>query len=164
MAERKVMVGPRVRRMRLERGLTQKQMAEELGISTSYLNLIERNQRPVTVQLLLKLGQSYDIDLQRFAVDILRQHPAILADPLGQPDGVIALARADIGDGHASLDPGELHHRLGFAAVVTRGLGRELGPAQIGNGPVGERKVKCGLRPAGVDLIAAACPQRGGGH
>ena len=69
MAERKVMVGPRVRRMRLERGLTQKKMAEELGISTSYLNLIERNQRPVTVQLLLKLGQSYDIDLQRFAVD-----------------------------------------------------------------------------------------------
>ena len=56
MAERKVMVGPRLRRMRLERGLTQSQMAEQLGISASYLNLIERNQRPVTVQLLLKLG------------------------------------------------------------------------------------------------------------
>ena len=62
MADRKVMVGPRLRRMRLERGLTQSQMAEQLGISASYLNLIERNQRPVTVQLLLKLGQTYDID------------------------------------------------------------------------------------------------------
>ena len=58
MAERKVMVGPRLRRMRLERGLTQSQMAEQMGISASYLNLIERNQRPVTVQLLLKLGQT----------------------------------------------------------------------------------------------------------
>ncbi|MBT3928728.1 MAG: DUF2083 domain-containing protein [Rhodospirillaceae bacterium] len=85
MAERKVMVGPRVRRMRLERGLTQKQMAEELGISTSYLNLIERNQRPVTVQLLLKLGQSYDIDLQRFAVDDEARVAALLKEVFGDP-------------------------------------------------------------------------------
>ncbi|MBM3484049.1 MAG: helix-turn-helix transcriptional regulator, partial [Alphaproteobacteria bacterium] len=69
MAERKVMVGQRVRRLRRERGLTQAQMAERLGVSTSYLNLIERNQRPVTVQFLLKLGQVFDIDLQRFAAD-----------------------------------------------------------------------------------------------
>ncbi len=85
MAERKVMIGPRVRRMRLERGLTQKQMAEELGISTSYLNLIERNQRPVTVQLLLKLGQSYDIDLQRFAVDDEARVAALLKETFGDP-------------------------------------------------------------------------------
>jgi predicted transcriptional regulator/DNA-binding XRE family transcriptional regulator len=85
MAERKVMVGPRVRRMRLERGLTQKKMAEELGISTSYLNLIERNQRPVTVQLLLKLGQSYDIDLQRFAVDDEARVAALLKEVFGDP-------------------------------------------------------------------------------
>ena len=44
-------------------------MAAQLGISTSYLNLIERSQRPVTVPFLLKLGQAFDIDLQRFADD-----------------------------------------------------------------------------------------------
>ncbi len=85
MAERKVMVGPRLRRMRLERGLTQSQMAEQLAISTSYLNLIERNQRPVTVQLLLKLGQTYDIDLQRFAVDDEARVAAQLKEAFGDP-------------------------------------------------------------------------------
>jgi len=44
-------------------GLTQTAMAEALGISPSYLNLIERNQRPLTVQLLLKLASVYKIDL-----------------------------------------------------------------------------------------------------
>jgi len=85
MAERKVMIGPRLRRMRLERGLTQSQMAEQLGISASYLNLIERNQRPVTVQLLLKLGQTYDIDLQRFAVDDEARVAALLKEAFGDP-------------------------------------------------------------------------------
>ncbi len=44
-------------------GLTQTAMAEGLGISPSYLNLIERNQRPLTVQLLLKLASVYKVDL-----------------------------------------------------------------------------------------------------
>ncbi|MBU1314062.1 MAG: DUF2083 domain-containing protein [Alphaproteobacteria bacterium] len=63
MAERKIFAGPRVRRVRSGMGLTQTAMAEALGISPSYLNLIERNQRPLTVQLLLKLASVYKIDL-----------------------------------------------------------------------------------------------------
>ncbi|ASU69335.1 helix-turn-helix domain-containing protein [Brucella abortus] len=43
LSERKIFVGPRIRRIRNERGLTQTAMAEALGISPSYLNLIERN-------------------------------------------------------------------------------------------------------------------------
>lgn len=62
MAERKIFAGPRVRRIRNQRGLTQTAMAEGLGISPSYLNLIERNQRPLTVQLLLKLTSVYKIE------------------------------------------------------------------------------------------------------
>lgn len=63
MSERKIFAGPRIRRIRNERGLTQTAMAEALGISPSYLNLIERNQRPLTVQLLLKLASVYKLDL-----------------------------------------------------------------------------------------------------
>ena len=66
MSDHKLFGGPRVRRLRKERGLTQARMAEELGISTSYLNLIERNQRPITAQLLLKLVESYDVDFKGF--------------------------------------------------------------------------------------------------
>ncbi len=63
VSERKIFAGPRIRRIRNERGLTQTAMAEALGISPSYLNLIERNQRPLTVQLLLKLASVYKLDL-----------------------------------------------------------------------------------------------------
>ena len=61
---RKALLGKKIRRLRQERGLTQQQMAEQLGISPSYLNLIEHNERPVTVALLLKLGQTFEIDFQ----------------------------------------------------------------------------------------------------
>ena len=64
MAEQKIFAGPRLRRVRNELGLTQTAMAEELGISPSYLNLIERNQRPLTVQLLIKLSSVYKLDLE----------------------------------------------------------------------------------------------------
>ena len=62
MAEQKIFAGPRIRRIRNAKGLTQTAMAEGLGISPSYLNLIERNQRPLTVQLILKLASVYKVD------------------------------------------------------------------------------------------------------
>lgn len=62
MAEQKIFAGPRLRRIRQGLALTQTAMAEGLGISPSYLNLIERNQRPLTVQLLLKLAGAYKVD------------------------------------------------------------------------------------------------------
>src|SRR5438874_384059 len=42
----KLMLGHKVRRLRRESGLSQAQMAEQLGISPSYLNLIEHNHYP----------------------------------------------------------------------------------------------------------------------
>ena len=42
---KKLFVGPRFRRIRQQLGLSQTQIAEGLGISPSYINLIERNQR-----------------------------------------------------------------------------------------------------------------------
>lgn len=63
MAEQKIFAGPRLRRIRHGLHLTQTAMAAELGISPSYLNLIERNQRPLTVQLIIKLASVYRIDI-----------------------------------------------------------------------------------------------------
>jgi transcriptional regulator with XRE-family HTH domain len=45
-----VRIGGKLRRLRQDRHLTQLQMAEALEISPSYLNLLEGNQRPVTVR------------------------------------------------------------------------------------------------------------------
>src|SRR3979490_2970879 len=64
---KKLFVGPRFRRIRQQLGLSQTQIAEGLGISPSYINLIERNQRPVTAQLLLRLAEAYDLDLRDLA-------------------------------------------------------------------------------------------------
>ncbi|HWL94856.1 MAG TPA: helix-turn-helix transcriptional regulator, partial [Phycisphaerae bacterium] len=66
-AARKLFIGPRFRRLRRQLSLSQTQMAEELGISPSYVNLIERNQRPVTAQILVKMAEAYDIDLRDLA-------------------------------------------------------------------------------------------------
>ena len=85
MAEHKIFAGPRVRRIRTTLSLTQTSMAEALGISPSYLNLIERNQRPLTVQLLLKLSSVYKIDLDELqgetkgSVSLLKE---VFSDPL----------------------------------------------------------------------------------
>src|SRR5687767_10527881 len=66
-ASRKLFVGPRFRRIRRQLNLSQTQMAEGLGISPSYVNLIERNQRPVSAQILLRLAETYDLDLRDLA-------------------------------------------------------------------------------------------------
>lgn len=67
--DRKLFLGARVKRMRRELGLTQTRMAEDLGVSPSYLNLLERNQRPVTAQVLLRLAEAYDLDLKTLSSD-----------------------------------------------------------------------------------------------
>jgi predicted transcriptional regulator/transcriptional regulator with XRE-family HTH domain len=62
-------IGGRLRRLRQEKRLTQAQMARELGLSASYLTLLESNQRPVTVRVLLKLVEKFHIDLKDFTAD-----------------------------------------------------------------------------------------------
>lgn len=85
MAENKIFAGPKVRRIRNALGLTQTAMAEGLSISPSYLNLIERNQRPLTVQLLLRLASVYKVDLDELqgeSAGSARQLREVFADPL----------------------------------------------------------------------------------
>ncbi|MEO8115862.1 MAG: short-chain fatty acyl-CoA regulator family protein [Phenylobacterium sp.] len=67
--DRKLFLGARMKRLRRELALTQTRMAEDLGISPSYLNLLERNQRPVTAQVLLRLAETYDLDLKSLSSD-----------------------------------------------------------------------------------------------
>lgn len=111
--ERKRFAGPRVRRLRLGLGLTQTRMAEDLGLSVSYLNLVERNQRPLTATFLLRLSQVYNVDLRQLAADeggpLADEVTALLADPLF--DG-IDIGRGEIADFVASCP--------GIAAALAR--------------------------------------------
>ena len=87
MAEQKLFAGHAVRRLRRSNGLSQAALAEALEISPSYLNLIERNQRPLTAALLLRLADQFDTDPRALAgasdpgggMDAMRRR---LADPM----------------------------------------------------------------------------------
>lgn len=86
-ADRKLFLGARLKRLRRDRGLTQTAMAGDLGVSPSYLNHIERNQRPVSAQLLLRLADTYDVDLRSLGqagVAGEAELAEVLADPLFQ--------------------------------------------------------------------------------
>jgi predicted transcriptional regulator/transcriptional regulator with XRE-family HTH domain len=83
--ERGLYVGPRLRRMRRDLGLTQADMAAALEVSASYIALLERNNRPLTAGLLLKLAQTYDIDMAALgsgAAEDTARLQGVLKDPV----------------------------------------------------------------------------------
>lgn len=84
--DRKLFLGGRLKRLRRELDLTQTRMAGDLGVSPSYLNLLERNQRPLTAGVLLRLARTYDLDLRSFTGDPEAGGEAelqeVFADPL----------------------------------------------------------------------------------
>ena len=57
------LIGRTVRRLRQEQSMTQQALAVRLGISASYLNLIEHEQRAITASLLIKLAETLHVDL-----------------------------------------------------------------------------------------------------
>src|SRR5213076_2012544 len=62
-------LGAKVRALRRREGLTQTDLAGRLEISPSYLNLIEHNQRPLPAHLLVKVAQTFRVELESFADD-----------------------------------------------------------------------------------------------
>ncbi|MDT0423964.1 short-chain fatty acyl-CoA regulator family protein [Streptomyces evansiae] len=69
--------GARLRRLREERRLSQAELARTLGISPSYLNQMEHDARPLTVPVLLKIGETFGIDASFFSA---RDATRLLAD------------------------------------------------------------------------------------
>ncbi|PZT92939.1 MAG: XRE family transcriptional regulator [Citromicrobium sp.] len=62
MAETALLAGPALKRLRKREGLTQAAMAGRLAISPSYLNLIERNQRPLSARVVMALVEEFAFD------------------------------------------------------------------------------------------------------
>lgn len=98
----KTFIGPHLRRLRLERGETQAQMGRALGISTSYVNLLEKNERSVSVAVMLKLFEVYGVDWREIAEDddttVLADLRATVQDPLfeGQRPDLTQLRAAQV--------------------------------------------------------------------
>jgi XRE family transcriptional regulator, fatty acid utilization regulator len=97
---RKTFIGPNLRRLRTERGETQAQMGRALGISASYVNLLENNERSVSVQVLFRLFDVYGVDWR----DLAEEDAGLLADlRAALQDPVFAEARPDLAQLRASL-------------------------------------------------------------
>jgi XRE family transcriptional regulator, fatty acid utilization regulator len=65
----KTYIGQQLRQLRRERGQTQAQMAMALGISAGYVNLLENNQRSLSVRLLAQLTDTYQVDWRELVQD-----------------------------------------------------------------------------------------------
>ena len=79
-------LGAKVRAVRRRANLTQAQVAQRLGISASYLNLIEHGRRSLSAPLLIKLAEILPLDLKTLSVDSDARLAAdlleLFADPL----------------------------------------------------------------------------------
>lgn len=99
-AERRLYVGPALRRLRRDLGLTQSDMAADLEVSPSYIALLERNHRPLSAEVLLRLAQTYKIDMASLAGDGSSDDTArlqtILKDPMFADLDLPTLETADI--------------------------------------------------------------------
>ena len=89
----KTFVGPQLRQLRRERKLTQAEMAKALGISPGYVNLLENNQRSLSVRLLMALADTYQVDWRDIVHDetsnLLAELRNAIRDPMfsgGLPD------------------------------------------------------------------------------
>ena len=95
-----VYLGPRLRRLRRDLGLTQSDMASDLAISPSYVALLERNQRPITADLLLRIARTYRLDIAELASGGGDDHAVrlkgILADPMFADLDLPSIHTADI--------------------------------------------------------------------
>ena len=85
-------LGSKVRSIRRREQMSQTELAQQLEISPSYLNLIEHNQRPLPAHLLVKLAQFFKVDLQAFADDshsrLADSLQEVFADPMLEEHGV----------------------------------------------------------------------------
>ncbi len=108
-----LLAGPALRRLRKREGLTQANMATLLGISPSYLNLIERNQRPLSARVLVQVIERFDFDPRSLRED----------DKIGGLDGLLR-RMADKRFADLGIDREEVQEFLAAAPQVAAAFAR----------------------------------------
>lgn len=126
MADFRLIAGPAIRRLRRQADLTQAAMAAALDMSPSYLNLLERGQRPLSASVIVKLADRFGFDA------------ASLADaPVA--GGVAAMRRrlADPMFADLDLDPRDVEEWLGATPAIAAAFARlyDAGPRETAGAP-----------------------------
>ncbi|HYD53140.1 MAG TPA: helix-turn-helix transcriptional regulator, partial [Gemmatimonadaceae bacterium] len=81
-----IYLGRRIRALRMRLRISQAELAKRLDISSTYVNLIEHDRRPVTSGLLLELARVLDVDLRALAsgadAELLAALTEVFSDPV----------------------------------------------------------------------------------
>ena len=59
-------LGRKLKALRIDKGLTQEQLAFEVDISRGHLSNIELGKHPVNIKTLYKLAQFFEVDMKYF--------------------------------------------------------------------------------------------------
>jgi XRE family transcriptional regulator, fatty acid utilization regulator len=96
----KTFVGPQLRQLRRERRQTQADMAKVLGISPGYVNLLENNERSLSLRVLMALADNYGVDWRDIVSDktsnLLAELRSVIKDPTFSATPDLAELRAAI--------------------------------------------------------------------
>ncbi len=117
----KTLIGPQLRALRTQNNHTQAEMARKLGVSPAYVNLLENNQRSVSVKVLMALSEAYGVDARALVQDTSASQLAELRASVRDP--IFAGSAPDLTELRAAIDhaPGlvrlfvqlhENHHAL----------------------------------------------------
>ncbi len=98
----KTLIGPRLRQLRREQQQTQAEMARALGVSATYVNLLENNQRSLSVQMLMALSSVYGVDWRDLLKDETSHRLADLRNAMQDP--VFGGAAPDLQELRAAID------------------------------------------------------------
>ena len=98
----KTFVGPRLRQLRRQHKQTQAQMAKALGVSAGYVNLLENNQRSLSVQVLMALSDAYKVDWR----DLIKDESSTRLTDLraAMQDPIFGEAPPDLQELRAAID------------------------------------------------------------
>lgn len=149
MAAKTLYLGPRLKKLRRELGLTQANMASDLDISASYIALMERNQRPVTAEMLLKLATTYRIDVADLADgdadETAARLQSVLRDPLFADIAIEPLDIEDIATSYPGMAEAilRLHTAFGEEQLVLaerRDSAEDQDCGGVASDPVGEAR------------------------
>jgi len=134
---RKTLIGPRLRQLRRQHKQTQAEMAKALGVSAAYVNLMENNQRSLSVQMLMALTDAYGVDWR----DLIKDESSTLLTDLRNAvqNPVFAGGPPDLQELRAAIDhaPGlvgrflQLHRAHRTALERMTRLGSEGMPGDI---------------------------------
>ncbi|WP_420558153.1 helix-turn-helix domain-containing protein [Roseovarius sp.] len=126
----KTFIGPKLRQLRIARDLTQADVAERLGISPAYVNLLENNQRSLSVKMLLAISETFDVDVKELTKDNSAHVLADLRNAFG--DTTLEGAAPDIQELRSAIDRApafvdhflQLHraHRAALRIIMRGGM------------------------------------------